>query len=244
MKNCRPILNPENIVFLKEYSKDYSAFTDCKFIKIIKVEFLKTKLPVDCHFIFTSKNSILAVKESLGDEELRKSQNIYCLGQKSSLIAAEVFKGHTIYGKDACSSDQLAGLVVDHEGRKTLGLGESQEDRSIIGYAFFTGDKSLQTLPNILQNHRIACRQIQVYKTSILAIDSNLLQNKIVVLFSPSGLRCVENILDINCTWIAIGNTTRQALIDAGVNRIYTSKSPTPEGVMDAIMECLDDKVE
>jgi uroporphyrinogen-III synthase len=175
-----------------------------------------------------------------------KSQNVYCLGQKSNSLAAEIFKDRVIYGKEALDSEELAKLIVrqEQEWSDCELKKRSVDDCTLIlrSYVFFTGDKSLQTLPAILQQNGIPCKQIQVYSTRILSIDCNCLDNKIVVLFSPSGLQSLENIADLNCRWIAIGKTTGKALNNCGIRKYYVSKAPTPEGLMNAILECVNDE--
>lgn len=134
------------------------------------------------------------------------------------------------------SAESLANFVVNHHRERLEPL------------LFLTGDKSLKTIPTALEQANKNFTELRVYETvpkgSIKKDLINILESNnqvILVFFSPSGVDAVMNVFSeefrklYNPLFASIGPTTSQRLRELGLPIIAEAKTPTLDGISDAL---------
>ena len=141
-------------------------------------------------------------------------------------------------------------LIMEHHGEALANkIIQSSEDFP-LSWIFFRGNKSLEIIPDKLKETKISLSQLTVYKiTNRADLDVrlgmvNFEDIMFVVFFSPSGVGYTSNVLSDklqqSTILIAFGKSTCreiQKLLSDKVNDIRTCSEPTPQGVLNAIMQ-------
>ena len=211
-----------------------------EFMQVLKTEFINqnqvfglfsTQPNHTCAgLIVTSQNAGRALDFASIHPDWLLNVPVFCVGEATGKRMEKLgFK--TCLGQECGNAKALAEFIINQNimGR----IDAAQEGH----YLFLTGDKTKAVLPDTLQEASLKVVQVQVYQTvNIEDIDSEVLNGKINVIFSPSGLAKIDFSLIESCQWIAIGPTTRKALEDCGIN-CFQAKAPTPKGLLEAIRE-------
>ncbi|KAI9330636.1 tetrapyrrole biosynthesis, uroporphyrinogen III synthase [Obelidium mucronatum] len=143
-------------------------------------------------------------------------------------------------GSETGNADDLASFIIHHEARPSRIL-------------FLRGDKTLDTLTKRLSQHTdrsITVESLVVYETvsesvelvrqSLMDLLSAHQQQTWISFFSPSGVSILLQFRNEwkHKVWIAcIGQTTKKALVDVGVEVHAVAQSPNAESLMTAIIE-------
>lgn len=151
-------------------------------IDILDFTFEESKIE---NAIFSSKNAVNAVsKKSI------EIKNAFCVGEKTAKLAEE--NGWQV-------------LEIS-ENAKNLGriISENYTDQNFI---FFCGSKRRGELPELLKNHLVNFREIEVYQTS-LNFQKFKSEFDGIMFFSPSGVQSFVSQNKSKATAFCIGNTT------------------------------------
>ena len=156
------------------------------------------------------------------------------------------WEGATAYAVGPSTADQLRALSFDVRGEES---GSGADLADFIADAepqapllFLCGNRRRDALPNRLEAEAIAFDELVVYETHART-DLTLPppgQETWLGFFSPSGLEAgleaetEGGLEDYHCA--AIGPTTAEALEDAGLEVEAVAQSPTPEGLVDAVL--------
>lgn len=156
------------------------------------------------------------------------------------------WEGSTAYAVGPSTADQLRALSFEVEGEET---GSGAELAAFIAEAdpetpllFLCGNRRRDELPDRLEGEGIDFDELTVYETHSRT-DLTLPppgQETWLSFFSPSGLEAAlqaetdGTLEDYHCA--AIGPTTAGALEDAELEVEAVAQSPTPEGLVDAVL--------
>lgn len=166
---------------------------------------------------WTSRRAAVA----LADAALPRFQDVlarlplFAVGAESAAPITDRHLDVTFVGSEP-SATRLAALIT-----------EARAARDIRRVAFLHGDRSLPDLPAALERAGIAVDPFEVYRTSFLAPDVDVVRSALaaddpVVIFyySPSGIEALERLLPPDALGslrararaVPIGDTTRRAL--------------------------------
>jgi len=183
------------------------AVVDYDFIACQYLNFTKPTTVVE-NAIFTSQNG---VKATLGHDVVIK--NVFCVGKRTEKLLNE--KGYTVT-EMGCNAQELSEKIIEGYNQKQ--------------FTYFCPEKRLDTLPNRLQQHKVAFEEIPVYRT--LATPREYTQVfDAILFFSPSG---VESYFSINkevAQHFSIGITTATAL-KKYTNQYIVANKPSVENVL------------
>ena len=200
---------------------DCISFIDIKVDKSIaladKIQALATeKIKV----IFTSSNAVEAVDAHLISPP---DWEIYCIGGKTKETIEEKFGFNSIKGF-ADSAKELAKLIIKQNFASTI--------------YFFSGNKRMNHLPEILANNLFDLKEIVVYTTepATHTIDKEYVG---IMFFSPSAVYSFFEVNKIKDSVVlfAIGDTTANAIADKAENEIIISRKPDAELLLQKVVE-------
>ncbi|XP_063698237.1 uroporphyrinogen-III synthase-like [Culicoides brevitarsis] len=188
--------------------------------------------------IFTSPRSVTAVVKALSNEKLPsewKNKQNYCVGA-STWNEASVELDLNPAGKDSGSASKLSEMIIN----------DFEKDSKPL--LFPCSSIKSDVLPSRLKENGISLKIIDSYDTiphpelennlKTIIDDSKI---RLLVFFSPSGVNSCKEILQKgqltlkNKKIIAIGETTKQSIVQNGFECHGIASSPTPEG----LLECL-----
>jgi uroporphyrinogen-III synthase len=178
---------------------------------VIKINFLSPFISFDGidYLIFTSKNGVRAINK-LTD----KWKNFPSLAiGKATAKEIEKLGGIVEFVSSNAYGDEFAKEInKKYKNKKFLFL-RAKEIISNIKEIFDKSDNSL--------------REIIVYETVCAKLDKFIKKPAIVIFTSPSTVKCFSKINDSeNILPIAIGNKTKNALLEFTKNSILTPKNP------------------
>lgn len=187
---------------IKEAAEENIRITVTPFIETEPIQTIEVQQEIEAALlqsaivVFTSQNAVKAIAESLYEQE--PDWYIYCLEGKTKQLAAAHFGEERIVGTADTAVD-LAWLIVE----------EDNTDEVI----FFCGDKRLNDLPDVLQQHGIAVNEIMVYETVAVPQKTDK-EYRGVLFFSPSA---VDSFFSVNhpdhdIVFFATGATTAKAI--------------------------------
>ena len=179
-------------------------------------------LKSDCQtYVFTSANGVMAFKamlEQLGQSFMQK--NIFSLCGKTKETLEKEFPQNNFFA-DAKNARELAGFI--------LGQGINE-------VIFICGNMRRDTLPVLLENAGIICKEMIIYETKELVkkLDDDF---DALLFFSPSA---VSSFFKLNrpgnkTVCFAIGETTAQSLRDMNMEKVYMSPIPSEESMLDTL---------
>ncbi|XP_039263733.2 uroporphyrinogen-III synthase-like [Styela clava] len=241
-----------NIILLKErkqtsdpYHIALKEFGNVIFIPVLSINFVNLDhfeklLSQDTYdgIIFTSGNAVKATRTAL--EKIASSitkvslqKNCYVVGKATDKLASEI--GFKCSGSGCGNAEELAKLII-------------AENSSISskGFLFPCGQLKRETLPNMLKEAEIKLTCQTVYETIehpkiFEAIKNHKSQNinpTIAIFFSPSGVQFSlpkfkqvygEDLNGFYCA--AIGQTTSEALKQAGIQPCCVAEHPNPDSL-------------
>ena len=156
------------------------------------------------------------------------------------------WEGATAYAVGPKTAEELRAFSFDVRGEESgtaAALATAiAEDEPSSRLLFLCGNRRRDTLPTRLQEEGIAFEELVVYETHART-DLTLPppgDDTWLAFFSPSGLEAVQHaeadgsLEDYHRA--AIGPTTAEALTDAGLAPEAVASSPSPEGLVSAIL--------
>ncbi len=173
------------------------AFVETEPVQSVEVQQeIEAAMVQSATVVFTSQNAVAAVAEHL--EGQQPDWNIYCVGQKTSRLAASHFGEDRIIAL-ADNAASLANLLL--------------EDGSMDEVYFFCGGQRLDDLPDMLERQDIRVNEIVVYQT--IPVPRKL-ENRYeaILFFSPSAVDSFfrVNKAGSNTVFFATGPTTASAV--------------------------------
>jgi uroporphyrinogen-III synthase len=180
--------------------------------------------------VVTSPRAVDALADAISwlpsENMLWHAKAVFAVGPRTAEAAREI--GFEPVGEDSGSAENLAAFISRrHLARPLL---------------FLSGDRRRGTLPDVLKEAGIGVEEVCVYRT-VPRTDLDLRTSgkpDWAVFFSPSGLEAVESArgLDLHAISIAaIGETTAEALREAGYHVRATAARPTPSALITAMRE-------
>jgi len=161
--------------------------------------------------IFTSYKAAEIGLGLLGDKAFGKS--FFCVGQKTEelLLMLEL---------DVISSKPYSKDLAEH-------IIQSYPSRA---YSYLCNENRLDTLPELLQDSKIDCKEFITYRSSISDLGNRELQgHKVYMWYSPVGVNALSHqAKDENVLHVAVGETTAKALIKKNIksDKILFPKIP------------------
>lgn len=195
-------------------------FNDAQTKKIIH-HFLKEKTTV----VFTSKTAVSAVA-SMRDSF--PSWKIYCIENTTKKAVEDFFPGCAITGT-APNARELAKKIILN--------GETQ-------IVFFSGNKRLGDLPDLLRNARIQVKECIVYETNIL--EKTVEKNYDAIIFlSPSAVQGFFSKHSINSETVlfSMGEKTTEAIHNFSNNQILIAQYPDKAQLLSEAISFLDQQI-
>ena len=180
--------------------------------------------------VWTSIRGVQAMQEHAMEPELLakwKNKPIYVVGPATKRAIESL--GLSATGEDTGNAEALAHFIVQHH---------TDTENPLL---FICGSSRRDELPSILQSSPISLEECVVYHTHATA-PTNLEQREtpdVVVFFSPSGVHALQ--VAWPSQWegagiVSIGPRTTEALKDARREVVATSKHPTAESLLDAVL--------
>lgn len=169
--------------------------------------------------VFTSQKAVQALIPYM---EKAVNWKIFCTGGTTKEQVIELF------GEDAIINTARNAKELT---RKILEYPELQK------VVFFTGNKSLTTIPNELKKKHIQLEQVLVYET-ILTPQFISKDYPGILFFSPSAVHSFfsENTIQTNVVLFSIGSTTTEIIQTYSSNKIITSEWPGQESLIDLLI--------
>ncbi|MEE2772774.1 MAG: uroporphyrinogen-III synthase [Bacteroidota bacterium] len=153
-------------------------------IRIEMSEFKIPQQPVE-NAVFTSKNAVKAILQKAVE-----IQNAFCVGDKTAALLEE--QGISVKVKAQDASELAMKITTDF---------------SEANFIFFCGNKRRDELPETLKKHRVKIDEIEVYRTSLRAMEFPQPFDGILF-FSPSGVQSYHLQNQMQGTAFCIGETT------------------------------------
>lgn len=178
----------------------------------------------------------LAVKEDVNILHHWTKLPAYCIGPKTESLARSQLNLQHCIGSQSGNSKQLAEKIV---------FDVKKDARPLL---YPCSEIARETITSVLNNNEVAIQKIVAYRT----LESELLEQDLLeilkkspdiyVFFSPSTVEYITPqlkkksfiIKDIKA--VAIGPTTRDALISFGFNIYATADKPEPTSLLSAIL--------
>ncbi len=190
-------------------------------IKNEVAQFLDEKITV----VFTSKTAVSAVASML---ESLPAWKIYCIENTTKKAVEDFFPGCAIAGT-ATNARELAKKIISN--------GETQ-------IVFFSGNKRLGDLPDLLKNAEIQVKECIVYETHILEKDFQKNYDAIIFL-SPSAVQGFFKNHSINSETVlfSMGEKTTEAIHNFSNNQIIIAKYPDKGQLLSEAINFLDKQI-
>lgn len=173
--------------------------------------------------VFTSSNAVAAVI-SLCHSYIKPYKlhwKIFCLSGKT---------------KDAIEGGAGCLGQVEKTGSNAVELAKEIIAKGLKEVIFFCGNKRRDELPVILETNGIQVHEVMVYETTETPVqmDENV---EAILFFSPSAVQSffAANQLNENIVCFAIGQTTAHSLAKFTHNKLFVSKEPTQEALLDEV---------
>lgn len=168
-------------------------------------------------YIFTSTSAVMAVANV---DDLLKG-NVYCMAGATSQAVSEQL-GNCVVVATADNAVSLANKII--------------ADGKVKKLAFFCGDMHLPHLPQILKEHGVEVKELEVYSTIATPAKIDRLYDGIAF-FSPSAVKSYLSLNNFDCRQVlfAIGNTTAASL--SGYENVIVAEKPTQEAVVNSIID-------
>jgi uroporphyrinogen-III synthase len=199
----------------KKFSDAEMELVEKNFIQIKSVSFETPQL--NNYLIFTSKKAVKSVLKS--DVQNVHSVSCLCVGSKTKNFLEK--KGFTVIEHVDYAEDLIQVIDSKYKGNS---------------FTFLCGNIRKNTIPNYLQENKIAYNEIIVYETTL---KPHQIKEPFdgVLFFSPSGVNSFlkKNTLE-NKTCFCIGTTTAKALENRTKNIIIASQ-PTVENVITEVIK-------
>ncbi len=169
--------------------------------------------------IFTSQKAVQAIIPYL---ENGVNWRIFCTGGATKELVIKVF-GEDAIANTARNAKELTRKIFEYPK-----LGK---------VIFFTGNKSLTTIPTELQMHNIPLQEVVMYET-ILTPQFISKDYPGILFFSPSAVHSFfsENTILTDVVLFSIGQTTTDIIKTYCANPVVTSEWPGQESLIDLLI--------
>ncbi len=191
---------------------------------LISISYNKqTVLPDRVHnAIFSSKNSIISLKEALSNKRI-SIERVFCVGEQSEKLLSQYGIDKTVR---ADSAVELAYLIIDEK--------IEQAD-------FFCGNLRREDLPVMLGEHGIPVTEHIVYDTEFTPVRFKE-HFDAILFFSPSGvLSYFSEQNSREPVAFCIGNTTAVEAIDY-FEQVHAAEEPSAESLVATVIEYFKDE--
>jgi uroporphyrinogen-III synthase len=175
--------------------------------------------------IFTSKNAVKAVRQSIKDNREVKWK-IFCLAGATQALVKKYFPASTVVAS-GWNATELAEKIISLHVQEEL--------------TFFCGDKRRNDLPEALKNGSLPLKEIVSYKTLLTPVK---VEEKFDALafFSPTA---VESFFSLNnvgdeTLCFSVGNTTSGALEKYAVRRIVTLPEASEKSLIEEAIKIIN----
>lgn len=168
-------------------------------------------------YIFTSTNAVTAVANV---NDLLKG-NVYCMAGATMQAVSEQLRNCVVVATADNAASLADNIIADGKVKKL---------------AFFCGDMHLPHLPQILKEHGVVVKELEVYNTIATPAKIDVLYDGIAF-FSPSAVKSYLSLnnFDHRQVLFAIGNTTAASL--SGYKNVIVAEKPTQEAVVNSIID-------
>ncbi|KAJ8013618.1 hypothetical protein DPEC_G00031670 [Dallia pectoralis] len=228
-------------------------------IPVLSFEFVSLNILSDKLFqpdkhgglIFTSPRAVEAVKMCLEEHDRMSewtssvrdkwnAKSIYVVGKATAALVENL--GLIPLGEDTGTADVLSRLIVE------------REDTSSLPLFFPCGSIKREVLPTFLRKNGVPLETLMVYQTAQHPDLEKNLKNHFteqgvpasIAFFSPSGVKfCLETVRRLSgerlnqIKFAAIGPTTADAMIEAGLTVSCSAEKPTAEHLARGIAKAL-----
>jgi uroporphyrinogen-III synthase len=199
----------------KKFSDAEMELVEKDFIQIKSVSFETPQL--NNYLIFTSKKAVKSVLKS--DVKNVLSFPCFCVGSKTKNFLEK--KGFTVIEHVDYAEDLIQVINSKYKGNS---------------FTFLCGNIRKNTIPNYLQENKIAYNEIIVYETTL---KPHQIKEPFdgILFFSPSGVNSFlkKNTLE-NKTCFCIGTTTAKVL-ENRTKKIVIASQPTVENVINEVIK-------
>lgn len=156
----------------------------------INLKNIPSNSTLEDNLIFTSKNAVKAVVNSIDIAELER-KNIFCVGKKTAEFIINT--GLPVLACESYGADLAEKLISNHKS---------------WSFTYFCGNLRRDELPNLLSQNGINFEEVEVYSTSL---NKKKFDQEFdgILFYSPSGVEsfCSDNELR-GSTAFCIGETT------------------------------------
>ena len=200
---------------------DCISFIEIKPVKSVELsDRIQSLAHQNIKVIFTSSSAVEAVEKHLFSTP---SWEVYCIGGKTMDIIKEKFENITIKGF-ADTAKTLANLIIKNNTAGTI--------------YFFSGNKRLNHLPEILSDNLFDLEEIVVYNTEP-AKHTVEKEYDGIIFFSPSAVQSFFEVNKIKDSVVlfAIGDTTATEIDEHSDNRIVISRKPDAALLLQTVVE-------
>lgn len=162
-------------------------------------------------WIFTSRNAVKSLINSITDISTFKDRICYAVGNKT----AEELRDNGF-------------KVIVPENQNALSLVDLLEkDTKKNSYFYFTGNMRRKTITNYFGENEINFREVECYKTKLIQPEIEINKYKAICFCSPSAVVSFFQKYQVDATTVctAIGNTTAVKLLDYTENVIMSEET-------------------
>jgi uroporphyrinogen-III synthase len=201
--------------------------TEKEFIRIqlLQIDDAEALARQEIAAIFTSKNAVKAVAQSIKNSSEVKWE-IFCLAGATLSLVKKHFPFSTVVAT-AWNGAELGEEIIKSGLLKEM--------------VFFCGDKRRNDIPDILENHSLSLKEIISYKTLLTPVKVEE-EFDAVAFFSPTA---VESFFSLNTAndkmlCISVGNTTRGALEKYAVEKIITLPEASEKSLIEEAIKIIN----
>ncbi len=219
-------MNAVNLVSTKTLRKDHLVklaehnliCSQHNFIQIQPVSIKQNQYSEGAsNWIITSKNTWVILSETHSVETLQ-SKRFFCVGENTNQSILDF--GCTVMLNEPYAKNLADKIIAQYKYES---------------FQFFSGDKRLNDLPNLLTQNKISWSEHCIYHTVLTPIKMNHKCDGILF-FSPSGVKSYfEENTNQKEVYFCIGKTTAKAL-EKYSNRIVVANKPTIDSLIDSII--------
>lgn len=167
--------------------------------------------------IFTSKNSVISLKEDLSNKR-HPFERVFCVGEQTEKLLLQYGMINVVREN---SAEELAYKIIEEKIEKV---------------DFFCGNLRREELPVILKENGIIVTEHEVYKTEFTPMKFRK-HFDAILFFSPSGvLSYFSEQNSREPVAFCIGNTTAVEAIDYFEN-VYAAEEPSIESLIESVIE-------
>ena len=184
--------------------------------------------------VLTSQRAVEGlVKASTNSSSLDgwKSKPVFVVGKATGQAVRNL--GIEPLGEDTGNAEELVKFILEHIPNTSKPV------------LFPCGNLAKETIPTQLAKADLELKAIAVYKTSENKMLKENMDDKVIpefiVFFSPSGVEFTSShlkrmeISSENTKFVAIGPSTRQALVNHGYKVYSMSDKPSPQSLLEAL---------